>query len=270
MNRSIPRAAVAALALSALFLAACGSDDTGAADSDPGAATNTPTAAELDGRAFESTGATGHDLVDGSTVELAFLANSLAANAGCNSMSGAFQIEDDVLTAGPFASTMMACEQPLMDQDTWLNEFLSSNPTIALDGRTMTLTGDSATLTLDEVETAPLAGITWTVTGTLKNEALTSVPADSAASITIADDGTVAVNTGCNTGSGTVEVTATSLTFGPIATTRMACEPELMDLEAAVTSVLQGEVDYTIEGTIMTLRSGTGTDMIGLDFTADS
>ena len=45
--------------------------------------------------------------------------------------------------------------------------------------------------TSDEVETAPLAGITWTVTGTLKNEALTSVPAGSEASIMIADDGTV-------------------------------------------------------------------------------
>ena len=49
---------------------------------------------------------------------------------------------------------------------------------------------------------------------------------DSTASITIADDGTVAVNTGCNTGSGSVEVTDTTLTFGPIRITKMACPPE--------------------------------------------
>lgn len=251
--------------MSALVLAACGSDDAGESNNpDVGA----PTAAELDGRAFTSSAVSGHDLVADTTVELAFIVDSIAANAGCNTMNGAFQIEDEVLDTGPFAMTMMACDTPLMDQDTWLTEFLSMNPRITLVGTTMIITGDDAEMTLVENQPAPLEGTTWMVTGTIANEGVSTVPDDSTASITIADDGTVAVDTGCNTGSGTVEVTATTLTFGPIATTRMACESALMDLEASVTSVLQGEVDYVIEADLLSITSGTGSDQIGLELTA--
>jgi heat shock protein HslJ len=87
--------------------------------------------------------------------------------------------------------------------------------------------------------------------------------------MTIADDGTVAVETGCNTGSGSVEVGDDTLTFGPIATTLRACADEAVNqLEAAVLAVLQGEVSYTIDGSNLSLRSGEGADAIGLELTA--
>ena len=119
---------------------------------------------------------------------------------------------------------MMACDQPLMDQDTWLNEFLSSSPTIELDsGETLTLAGGETTITLAELQPSELVDTKWIVTGTVANEAVSSVPADATASIMIAPDDTVSVDTGCNTGSGVVEITDTTLTFGPIAITKMAC-----------------------------------------------
>ena len=37
-------------------------------------------------------------------------------------------------------STEMACEPPLMAQDQWLSNFLTSGPTYTLDGDTLTLT----------------------------------------------------------------------------------------------------------------------------------
>ena len=166
---------------------------------------------------------------------------------------------------GP-ASTMMACDEPLMEQDGWLSEFLSASPTIALDGSTLTLTGDDTTITLDEIESAPLIGTTWLVTGTVATQAVSSVPVDSTASITIDADGTVAVDTGCNAGSGSVEITDTTLTFGPIATTRRSCIDELNALEASVLTVLQGAVTYEIDGDSLSLRSSDGE--IGLELTA--
>ena len=211
---------------------------------------------------------TGYDLVEGSEITMNFLDDGVSVNAGCNTMSGGYEITDGTFVAGQFAMTMMACEEALMDQDTWLSEFLASSPTIALDGSTLTLTSEESTITLDEIEPAALVGTTWTVTGTLATEAVSSVPADSTASITIADDGTAAVDTGCNTGSGSVEVTDTTLTFGPIAITKMACPPEQTALEASVLSVLQGEVTYTIDGDNLSLRSGDGADEVGLELTA--
>ena len=258
-----PRTTIALLALAGLAIAACGSDDDGASD-----AGGAPTTDELSGLRFVSSDVTGYDLVEGTEITMAFDDEALSVNAGCNTMNGGYEITDGAFVAGQFAMTMMACDESLMAQDTWLSEFLSAAPAISLDGSTLSLTSDETTIVLAEVEPAGLVGTAWTVTGTVANEAVSSVPMDSTASITIGDDNTVAVNTGCNTGSGSVEVTDTTLVFGPIAITKMACPPEQTELENSVLSVLQGEVSYEIDGDTLSLRSGEGADEIGLELTA--
>ena len=266
----IPRTALALLALAALALAACGSDDDSPAadDSLPEAGSGVgspPTADDLVDRSFESTAVTGHDLVADSTIELVFMADSVAARAGCNSMNGGYEIVDGTLNVSTMAATMMACSDELMAQDTWLSEFLTGGPEIALDGDTLTLTGDDATLTMSAVQPVELEGTAWTVTGTVANEAVSSLPADAEASITITD-GQAAIRTGCNNGSTGVEITDTTITFGPIALTKMACPPELTDLEASVLAVLDGEVAYEIAGDNLSLRNAT--TEVGLELTA--
>ena len=254
------RTALALLALAGLAVAACGSDDASTSDS--------ITAADLSNREFVSSEVTGHELVDGSQITMSFLDDAVSVNAGCNTMNGGFEIVDGTFTVAQLAATMMACPDALMEQDAWLGEFLAASPAIALDGSTLTLTGDDATITLDEVEPAELVGTTWVVIGTVANQGVSSVPTDATASITIADDGTVAVDTGCNSGSGDVEVGDDTLTFGPIATTLRACVDEVAELEAGVLAVLQGEVGYEISGDTLSLRSGEGPDEIGLELTA--
>ena len=65
-----PRTAIALLALAGLTFAACGSDDSGSSDGGP-------TAADLDGRTFVSTEVTGHDLVEGTEINMTFLADAM-------------------------------------------------------------------------------------------------------------------------------------------------------------------------------------------------
>lgn len=256
----IPRTAFTLLALSALALAACGSDD------DP-ASGSAPTADDLDGTTFESTEVTGHELVADTTITLAFQADAVSANAGCNTMNGGYTITDGTLEVATMASTMMACEDALMAQDDWLAEFLASGPEIALDGDSLTLTGAESSLTLDAVQDADIEGTTWMITGTVATEAVSSIPQGAEPSLTITD-GQAAIDTGCNQGSGSVEVTDTTLTFGPIATTKMACEPDLNDLEATVLAVLQGEVTYEIDGATMSIRTDGPDGEIGLQLSA--
>jgi heat shock protein HslJ len=261
--------------LTAFTFAACGSDDAGGDDGadeapdatqSPAAGGNVPTADELDNRAYESTSVTGHELVAGTTINLLFEADALSLNAGCNQMSGGYTFDEDVLQVEALAMTMMACDDALMEQDTWLNDFMMGLPRIALDGETLVLTGSDAVITFTEIADAPIEGTTWTVTGTMSGEAVSSLPADAEASLTIAD-GTASVNTGCNTGSGSVEVTETTLTFGPIATTRMACADDLMELESNVLAILDGEVTYVIHGDTLLLTAASGD---GLTLTAAS
>ncbi len=258
----IPRTAIVVLAVSALALAACGSDS----DSGSGSG-STPTADDLDGQAFTSTEVTGYELVADSEIELVFTADSIGARGGCNSMTGGYSIDDGALTVGTMASTMMACDQALMDQDAWLSEFLTSGPEITLDGTTLTLSGSDSTITLATVEPTPLEGTTWVVSGTVANEAITSSAVDSEASLTITD-GQAQIQTGCNTGNASVEISDTTMTFGPMALTRKACDPDRTALEASVVVALDGEVTYEISGDTLSVRKDGVDGEVGLEFTA--
>jgi heat shock protein HslJ len=265
----IPRTALAVLALSALVLGACGSDDDSpAADDSLPAVGSAPTGDDLADRSFESTEVTGHELVAGTTIELVFTSDAVSARAGCNSMNGGYSITDGTLEVGAMASTMMACSDELMAQDTWLSAFLSSGPAIALDGDTLTLTGDDATLALAAVQPAELEGTMWSVTGIVANDAVSSLPMDAEASITITD-GQAAIRTGCNSGSTSVEITDTTITFGPIALTKMACADESFNqLENHVLAVLDGEVTYEISGDSMSLLNEAADGRPGLELSA--
>lgn len=221
----------------------------------------------LDGRTFLGTSSTGRVLVAGSQVRIEFKAGTLGASGGCNSLGGAYRIVDGTIVADQLMTTEMACDRPLMDQDAWLAELLSG-ATFVLDGNTLTLTKGSVTLTLTDRAVAdpdrPLEGTRWIVDGLVSSQSVSSVPAGAVASLRITG-GAVDVETGCNTGSGGVEVGETSITFGPVATTKMACDPARMELERFVLSVLAGEVGYTIEAGTLTLTGAAG----GLTLTAE-
>ena len=222
MTKTRPLILLALPLLAAASLAACGSDSDGSSDnpapsdSTPtGSAPTNPTEANvptsgsdstdspgLDGQSFVSTAVEGHDLVPDSTITISFQDGSVSVNAGCNTMFGGYTVTGDVLSAPTLAMTQMACDQALMEQDTWISALVSSDPTFTLDGDTLTITGsDAQVVTLVAVADEPLEGVRWVVDGLLANEGVSTVPIGAEASITITD-GTAAVEAGCNTGSG--------------------------------------------------------------------
>lgn len=108
--------------------------------------------AELAGRTFQTDSATGYEIVPGSTIEITFGDNRISARAGCNRMMGPASWSGETLHIdGPLASTMMAGPEELMQQDTWLANFLNSNPTLRISENSVTLLVDEVTLTLTEV-----------------------------------------------------------------------------------------------------------------------
>ena len=148
----------ALLVLGALLTAACGDDEsapsgsgpTGSEPSSTGASSTAP-AAELDGKTYTSTSVTGHDLVAGTQIELAFEAGVLAVSAGCNLMSAQYAVEDGSLRwTSPAASTMKACPEELMAQDAWLATLFTDGVAVTTDAATMTLTSDEATIELTQ------------------------------------------------------------------------------------------------------------------------
>lgn len=105
----------------------------------------------LDGRSYLSTGADGLTLVDGSTIELGFPEpGQVGLRAGCNGMFGPITWDGSTFAAPQLASTLMACDEALMQQDTDLAELFAGGLTAAVDGATLTLTGSGVTLEFTE------------------------------------------------------------------------------------------------------------------------
>ena len=217
------------------------------------------------GRQFLSTRVTENGelrpLVEGTQLRLTFEETRLSANAGCNTMNGGYTITAGQLLVGDLATTMMACAQPLMTQDQWLAAFLNSRPIIRVAGSDMTLAADGTIINLVDREVAEpdqaLVGTLWMLESVTTNDAVTSYNVDPAPRLVLAPGGNVTFSTGCNDGFGTYTSTDTQITFSGLGTTRKACEPDLMTLESQILTVLDsGPVDYTIDGSTLTLTAG--------------
>lgn len=208
-----------------------------------------------------------HALVPGSQVRISFADGNLGLQAGCNSMSGTVQIEDDTLTVGPMGGTEMGCPEPLMAQDTWLAGLFGVPVKVAEDP--LTLTSGAVVLTLVEREVAspdlPLVGTRWVLDGLIQGDSVSSVPGLLVAEVTFPEEGEVVLNTGCNMGSGTVVTTGDTIAWGQLMLTKKACTKDNGSVEGALLSVLDGETTYEIEEHSLTITKGDQ----GLTFRAE-
>lgn len=269
------------------LLAGCGDDTV-----DPGASTSSTTPettpvttpdstsptspTSVDGRTFLSTGSDGFELVEGTVIRIEFRDDAFSANAGCNTLAGGYRVDGDTLRMdGALAMTEMACDEALMDQDTRFADLLMASPTVALDGDALVLTAADASIAFLDREVAdpdrPIEGTTWTLTTIIDGDSASSIPMDATSTLTFINGadgagGTAAVATGCNTGSAPATIGEGTITFGPLALTKMACQQPLMDLESSVLSVLAGDVTFEIEAGSLTITSSSGA--AGLQYVA--
>lgn len=107
--------------------------------------------AALEGRTFVSTEVTGHDLVEGSTVTVAFEDGRVSVNGGGNVQGSQALWNGTTLRFGsPPISTRMWPGEELQAQDDWLSSIFLAGVDVALDGTELTLTTDDAVLKLTE------------------------------------------------------------------------------------------------------------------------
>jgi len=242
----------------------------GAAGERPGA----PADALPAGRTFVSTGVTqagtAKPLVTGTSIRLRILdGNRIAVQAGCNTAEGAARLDAGTLVVDDLATTEMGCDEALHQQDEWITGFFRGRPTWRLDGENLVLTGKDLELTMVDNETAqparPLVGTRWMVDTMVSAGASSSVPAGTAAFLTLTDDGKVTGSTGCNSFGGTAKVDSKTITFGELIMTKMACEGAAGDLEASVLRVLDQPLTYRIDGTTLILEApdGNGLRLVG-------
>lgn len=84
----------------------------------------------------------------------------VSGTAGCNQFSGGYGIEGHDITIGPLMSTMMACEDALMEQEAAVMRALEGAATWSVSGETAELRGEEDTIqvTLASVRPSPFGG----------------------------------------------------------------------------------------------------------------
>lgn len=253
------RTALAPLLL-VFILAACAGS--------PGGTSPSPDPGSVEGRTFLSTKVDGKALVPGSRVRLAFENGNLSGSAGCNSFGGSYRLDGGRLLTDQMFMTEMACAEPLMAQDAWVQTLLGG-AAVTLDGDTLVLARDGVVLTLQDREVAdpdrPLEGTRWIVDGLVAGDAVGSVPEGVTAAVRFVD-GQLELEAGCNRGGGPVDIADGIITFGPIGLTKMACDGPASMVEQHVLQVLTGRVGYEIEAGVLRLGGGNGP---GLTLRAD-
>lgn len=64
----------------------------------------------------------------------------LNGNVGCNGFGGDYKVDGETITFGPIMSTLMACADPIMEQESAVFSVFTDTATFKIDGKTLTVT----------------------------------------------------------------------------------------------------------------------------------
>lgn len=110
-----------------------------------------------------------------------------------------------------------------------------------------------------------LSGTSWNLAAYGPSGNLTAAAPDVETSLAFDPDGQVSGNMGCNTFGGSFQEQGGKVTFEALASTLMACDEVRMQQEGAVLGLLSGEMNFSIDGSRLTLTSAAGDQVVVLE-----
>jgi heat shock protein HslJ len=242
-----------ALMAGMVFLAACSATGT-----------QQGTKADLTGKVWVLTDLGGKPPVKGSAITIEFTEDGkVGGSAGCNQYAGTYTTSGNTIQISEnLATTMMACEQPLMDQETAYTTALGTVKSFSVKSDILTLSDASGkAVATYKAQSQSLSGTSWNVMAYNNGkQAVTSVIIGTTLTADFGSDGNLAGNAGCNTYNGPYKVDGNNIKIGPLASTMKACaDPAgIMDQESQFLTALGNAATYRVEGSMMELRSSDG------------
>lgn len=207
--------------------------------------------------------------VAGSTPTMVFTADHASGITGCNYYSGEYSLTGSRLTVSSTTMTAMACAPALMEQESAFTAALGKVAGFTLAGETLSLTDASGATVLTlaaavDPPQRPLVGTDWQLATIRTGATASSVVAGSSVELKIADG--KLVGTACNTFRAKVTIDGASITVGPVASTRMACQPKEVGVqERKVLALLGAATSWKVTGLTLDLSTPNGD---GLEFRA--
>ena len=179
-------------------------------------------------------------------ISLTFSSNDeFSFSGGCNSFGGDFTAEDNVFVATSVYGTEIGCSSDLAEEDEWLVSFFTGSPTYTLQDDAIIFENDSATLTFSDREsTIPdtrLVDTVWLIDTYLDEDFALALNLDVTPSVSFLADGSIDLNTGCNSGMGQYSLDGDSISVTIDAYSDAICEDELInEAEAHIVNVFIG------------------------------
>jgi heat shock protein HslJ len=198
-------------------------------------------------------------------------AGRLGGSAGCNHYFGEYTADGSSLAIRGIGSTLMACLDPgVMEQEGRYLSLLGEAARFRIDGDHLVLSSTSGTvlLTYERERPAtplPLTGTSWILESWATGSGgVSSVLAGTEIDALFSPDGRVTGSAGCNQYFADFNRTGTSLSFGPIGSTKMYCsEPDgRMAQEQAYLSLLGSVAGYEISVSRLILKDPGGSGVL--------
>ena len=201
-------------------------------------------------------------------VTLAVDDDVVSGAAPCNAYRGTIDLGDDgSVEISDIAVTRRACERQVMEAE---SEYLATleavdhaDVDVDDEGRDdrdrLTLTGpDGVRLAFTSFDARDLLVGDWTVVDVNTGAAIQSTVLGTEPTLTFDDGGSLAIDTGCNTGGADWELDGDEITVEAARLTLRACEGDVMDQEAAIVAALEGAERVEITPGSLTLLDGDG------------
>jgi heat shock protein HslJ len=193
----------------------------------------------------------------------------ITGSAGCNHYFASYEVKGTAITVGPTGSTEMYCTSPgVMVQESAYLRLLGQVTSITVDGDRLTLGDANGTAILSFARiippaAAPLVGTNWTLESIYMGDAVSSVIAGTTITAVFGEDGSLAGSAGCNHYFTRYNATGTSLSVGPVGSTKMYCTaPGVMQQEMTYLALLGQTKNFTIKGGRLTLADMNGASIL--------
>lgn len=200
-------------------------------------------------------------LLPDNPIDIEFQNGQAAGTAGCNHYFTSYTLPAaGELSIGQAGSTMMACAEDVMAQETQFLTALQAAKSFTLTAETLTIFYEGGSLQFAPVVAAPdqpLENTSWQLTTFISGDAASSLLVNTEITAQF-NAGQVAGSAGCNQYFGSYEINDAAITFSPLGSTRMACAAEIMQQEGAFLAALQSASSFQIEGDELTVQHDGG------------
>ena len=196
---------------------------------------------------------------------ITFEDGGVGGTSGCNSFFGSYTLDGDFIAIEQIGSTLMACPDPLMQQEQDFLAALSAAAGYAVEGETLQLldaAGNAVATFTPQAKAAAeasLTGVPWSAQA-FGGEVVSSLIAGTQITALFTEQGILSGNAGCNNYNAAYTVDGNTLRIDPAASTRINCNaPEgIMEQEQRYLSALETVAAYRIDGAALELLDGDG------------